>query len=81
MPRIRRKKLPEGLFRHLLLRARQRKIAAEEFIQLSVWLASDPEVPHSKWFKRFDGFTVCGEGEFVRTFLLPGQLPEGQEIL
>jgi hypothetical protein len=80
MPKIRRQKLPEAVFRHLLIRARERKISADQFIQLSVWLASDPEVPESKWFRRFDGFTVCGEGELVKTFLLSGQLAEGQEV-
>ena len=80
MPKIRRKKLPESVFRHLLQRARQRKISAEQFVQLSVWLASDPEVPESKWFKCFEGFTVCGEGELVKTFLVPGQVPDGKEI-
>jgi hypothetical protein len=49
-------------------------------VQLSVWLASDPDVPQGKWFKRFEGFTVCGEGELVKTFLLSGQLPEGEEL-
>jgi len=23
---------------------------------------------------------VCGEGELIKTFLLPGQAPDGQEI-
>jgi hypothetical protein len=37
-------------------------------------------VPHAKWFRRFHGFTVCGEGELVKTFFLTGQLAEGQEV-
>jgi hypothetical protein len=37
-------------------------------------------VPEGKWFRRFAGFTLCGEGEFIKTFLLPGQAPDGQEI-
>ncbi|HEY9173175.1 MAG TPA: hypothetical protein VI136_12895 [Verrucomicrobiae bacterium] len=31
------------------------------------WLSTEPEVPEGKWFKRFPGMTVCGEGELVRT--------------
>jgi hypothetical protein len=38
-------------------------------------------VPEGKWFKRFADFTICGEGEFVKTVLLPGQLPEGQAMV
>ena len=39
-----------------------------------------PEVPDGKWFKRFPGITVCGESEWVKTFLVPGQVPDGEEI-
>jgi len=41
---------------------------------------TEPEVPSQKWFKKFAGFTVCGEGDLVKTFLTAGQAPEGQEI-
>ena len=41
---------------------------------------SDPAVPEGRWFKRFDHFIVCGEGTLVKTFLVPGQLPDGEEI-
>ena len=40
----------------------------------------EPEVPEGKWFRRFAGFTVCGEGELIKTFLLPGQAPDGDEV-
>jgi len=43
-------------------------------------LDTEPEVPEQKWFRRFADFIVCGEGEFIKTFLLPGQAPDGQEI-
>jgi hypothetical protein len=49
--------------RHLLLRARERGITAAQFVQLSLWLNSDPTVPAGRWFKRFPDFTICGEGE------------------
>jgi len=46
----------------------------------SDWLDQEIDVPTGKWFKRFPGMTVCGEGELVKTFLLPDQLPTGTEI-
>ncbi len=30
--------------------------------------------------KRFSGMTVCGEGDRVKTFLLPGQHAKGQRV-
>jgi len=30
--------------------------------------------------KRFSGMTVCGEGELIKTLLLPGQAPKGQRL-
>ena len=80
MPRIRRTKLPETLLTHLLVRMRQRGIAHEQIVLLARWLDTEPEAPEGKWFKRLPGMTVCGEGEFVKTFLLPGQIPVGEEI-
>jgi hypothetical protein len=47
---------------------------------LARWLDAEPEVPKEKGFRRFAGFIACGEGEFIKTFLLPGQTPDGQEI-
>lgn len=44
------------------------------------WLSQQPEVPDGKWFKRFAGMTVCGEGELVKTFLVPGQIPDVEEV-
>ena len=48
--------------------------------QSAQWLDANPEVPEGKWFKQFPGMTVCGEGEWVKTFLQPDQLPTGQEL-
>jgi hypothetical protein len=80
MPRVRRTQLPEALLRHLLLRVREREIAHGQIILLAQWLDTQREVPTGRWFKKFPGMTVCGEGELIKTFLLPTQLPEGQEI-
>ena len=80
MPKIRRQKLPEALLRHLLTRMCQRNISYEQIILLTRWLETEPEVPNSKWFKKFSGMTVCGEGELVKTFLQPGQIATGEEL-
>jgi hypothetical protein len=44
------------------------------------WLDTQPEVPQGKWFKKFPGMSVCGEGELVKTFLVAGQVPSGTEV-
>lgn len=80
MPKVRRQELPEALLRHLLARVRQREISHEQIVLLAQWLDANPEVPAGKWFKKFSGMTVCGEGELIKTFLQPGQLPAGEEI-
>jgi hypothetical protein len=73
--------LPDAVFQHLLTRARERQIASTQIIAFAAWLDTNPEVPTGDWFKRFSGMTVCGEGELVKTFLLPGQAPHGQEVI
>ena len=80
MPKIRRHKLPQTLLVHLLTRMRQRNISSEQIILLAHWLDTEPDVPESKWFRKFPSLTVCGEGELIKTFLLPGQAPDGREI-
>ena len=80
MRKIRRHQLPQPLLVHLLTRMRQRNISSEQIILLARWLDTEPEVPDGKWFRKFPGFTACGEGEFIKTFLLAGQAADGQEI-
>jgi hypothetical protein len=80
MPKIRRQNLPRALYAHLLDRVQQRNISTEELRFLLRWLDTQPEVPNSRWFKRFPGLVVCGEGELIKTFLLPSQAPTGQEV-
>ncbi len=63
-----------------MARIRERNISAEQIILLARWLDTEPVVPEGKWFRRFAGFTLCGEGELIKTFLLPGQAPDGLEI-
>ena len=81
MPRIRRHNLPSGLLDHLLDRVISRNISADQLGLLADWLHAEPGVPEGKWFKAFPGVIVCGEGEFIKTFLLPGQVPAGREIV
>jgi len=80
MPKVRRENLPPALFQHLLDRIQERRISAQQLVELGRWLDKEPEVPAGKWYKRFSGMTVCGEGEFVKTFLLPGQNPTGRRV-
>ena len=80
MPKVRRQNLPPALFQHLLDRIESRKIPASQLEHLAKWLDTEPEVPDGEWYKRFSGMTVCGEGELVKTFLLPGQHVKGQRV-
>jgi hypothetical protein len=80
MPKVLRRNLPRPLYAHLLERVQQRQILGEQLTLMVEWLDTQPEVPLGKWFKRFPGVIVCGEGELVKTFLLPGQLAEGTEL-
>jgi hypothetical protein len=68
------------LLDYLLGRVGGRSISADQLGFLADWLHTEPEVPEGKWFKRFPGMTVCGEGELIRTFLLPGQVATGEEL-
>lgn len=80
MPKIRRRNLPPPLLNHLLDRIKRREISSDHLGALADWLDTEPQVPDGKWFKRFSGMTVCGEGELVKTFLTSGQAPMGTEI-
>ncbi len=80
MPRVRRQNVPPALFQHLLDRVQSRSIPASQLELLAKWLDSEPEVPQGQCYKRFSGMTVCGDGELIKTFLLPGQAPKGQRI-
>jgi len=80
VPRIRRQNVPPALFQHLLDRVQSRKIPASQLELLAKWLDREPEVPQSQWYKRFSGMIVCGEGELIKTFLLPTQAPKGQRV-
>lgn len=78
MPKVRRHNLPPALFQHLLDRIQSRTIPATPLALLARWLDTEPDVPEGEWYKRFSGMTVCGEGELIKTFLLPGQSAKGK---
>ena len=80
MPKIRRQNLPRALYGHLLERIQQRQISGQQLRLMLRWMDTHPEVPRGKWFKRFPGMVVCGEGELIKTFLVPGQVPTGEEV-
>ncbi len=72
--------IPPALFQHLLDRIQSRKIPASQLELLAKWLDTEPEVPEGQWHKRLSAMTVCGEGDLVKTFLLPGQAAKGQRL-
>ena len=80
MPRIRRHDLPRDLWRHLLNRVLERSISPEQLGLLADWLSTEPDVPEGRWFKRFPGMIICGEGDLIKTFLLSEHSPSGTEI-
>jgi hypothetical protein len=80
MPKVLRQNLPRPLYAHLLERVQQRHVSYAQLVLMIEWLDTQPEVPGGKWFKRFPDMIVCGEAELVKTFLLPGQVPVGDEV-
>jgi hypothetical protein len=80
LPKVRRQNVPPRVFQHLLERIEQRRIDAGSLERLAEWLDTQPEVPDGQWYKKLPGVTVCGEGELVKTFLLPGQAPKGKRL-
>jgi hypothetical protein len=80
MPKVLRRNVPPQLYDHLLDRIQRRQITGKEVALLVSWLDGQPDVPQGKWFKKLSGLIVCGEGELIKTFLVPGQVPFGQEV-
>ncbi|MEQ2009199.1 MAG: hypothetical protein ABMA26_20650 [Limisphaerales bacterium] len=60
-------------------RVHEREITTEQLELLLDWLETEPEVPEGRWFRRFMDFTICGEGEWIKTFLRPDQAASGDE--
>jgi len=81
MPKVRRERVPPALMLHLLDRVRQREVTIQQLELLADWLKSEPDVPASRWFKRFPEMTICGDGELITTFLRIGQIADGEEVV
>jgi hypothetical protein len=80
VPKVRRQNLPPALFQHLLERIQSRKIPATQLELPATWLDTEPDVPEGECYKRFSGMTVCGEGELIKTLLLPGRARKGKRV-
>ncbi len=80
MPEIQWVHLPEALRKHLILRAKERRIRMEDLFALEQWRLHNPDVPDGPWFKDFGSFKLCGEGRYPKTFLLRGQVAFGEEV-
>jgi len=80
MPRLRRPP-PSQIMTHLVQRYRDGRISAADFDELKEWLESDPEVPQGMWFKRFQRFSLVGEGDLPKSFLEPNMVHKGREVI
>jgi hypothetical protein len=73
-------RLPRAIQDHLVERMRDRKISVDDLNRLRLWIESRPIVPEQRWHKDFGSFKLCGEGKFPKTFLLAGQVADGQKL-
>jgi hypothetical protein len=73
-------RIPAAIRGHLIERMRDRNIRIEDLNRLRLWIESKPNVLEGPWYKDFGTFTLCGEGRYPRTFLLPGQAARGQKL-
>ena len=80
MPKIQWTNLPPALRDHLFERLRERKIKVEDLYKLKLWRESEPDAPEGVWWKDFESFKICGEGQLPKTFLLPGQPAKGKKL-
>jgi hypothetical protein len=81
VPKVRRLNVTPALFQHLLDRVQERNIEASQLMLPAKWLDGEPELPTGQWYKRFSGMTVCGEGDLIKTFVLPSHAPKGKRVL
>ena len=72
--------MPAGIRQHLVQRMHDRSISLEDLNRLRVWIESRPEVAEGEWYKDFGSFKLCGQGQYPRTFLLPGQVATGERL-
>ena len=69
MPKIQWENLPRKKWAHLRDRARERKLAMDDLLELANWKSQDPDVPDGDWYNDFGTFKLCGTGRFPNTFL------------
>jgi hypothetical protein len=65
-------KYPSAIREHLIERIRNRRFVRTMAEDLAEWLRTRPLVPDLReapagWHKTFSSFTICGEGEFLKT--------------
>ena len=81
MPKIESwSKFPPAIRDHLIERMRERSIGMDDLNRLRLWMESRPEVPLGRWYKDFGSFKLCGEGRYPKTFLLAGQVADGEML-
>ena len=73
-------KLPPAVRQHLIDRMRDRSISIADLNELRRWIESKPELPDRDWYKDFGTFKICGHGSYPKTFLLRGQIAEGEAL-
>lgn len=72
--------LSASVRQYLIDRPRERTISIPELNQLRLWIESKPEVPEGDWYKDFGSFKICGHGSYPETFLLRGQVADGEAL-
>jgi hypothetical protein len=81
MPQLERwDNLPARVRQHLIERMRDREISVSDLNQLRLWVETRPEMPDGDWYKDFGSFKICGSGSYPKTFLLRGQVANGQAL-
>jgi hypothetical protein len=73
-------RIPAAIRDHLVERMHDRNISLDDLNRLRVWLETKPNVPEGPWFKDFGSFKLCGEGKYLKTFLLAGQAATGEKL-
>ena len=80
LPKIRFRRLPRGVWQHLLERVEERRVSLGDLELLQSWVRSEPEAPEGDWYKDFGSFVLCGTGELPKTVLARGMKPHGAPI-
>ena len=80
MPTIQFYDLPRAVWQHLLKRVDERRISANDLLELQAWVRTGPVAPEGDWYKDFRSFLLCGSGRFPKTVLEKGMTPFGLPI-